>query len=115
MPLNDNGLNVMGNALRSAVTHLALHSGNPGSTGTNQTSAARVAATWTTTSAGDFSLTASKDFTGGAANGAVTHVGLWSAATGGTFYGSFPVTGDPAFNSSGQYRLNTLTIDGSST
>ena len=113
MALTDAALDVMGNALKGAATHASLHSANPGTTGTNATAAARQAVTWTGPSTGgDLTLSAQKTFTGGAASGAVTYVGLWSAATGGTFYGGFALTGDQAFNAAGEYTLTSLTLTG---
>lgn len=113
MALNNTALNVMADALRAAATHLSLHSADPGTTGTAVTSHARVAAAWpAATGSGDLSIS-NKNFTGGAANGAVTHVGLWSAATSGVFYGGFPLTGDQTSNAAGEYTVASLTIDGS--
>jgi hypothetical protein len=113
MPLTDAALDVMANALKSAATHASLHSANPGTNGANETSAARQAIAWDgPTSGGDLSLTGTEAFTGGAASGAVTHVGLWSAASGGTFYGGFALTGDQTFNAAGEYTLTEITITG---
>jgi hypothetical protein len=118
MPLNNTALNLMADALRGAATYIALHSADPGTTGANPTTAARVLASWpAATGSGDLVIT-SKNFTGGAANGAVTWVGLWSAATVGTFYGGFLIptggTNDLTFNAAGEYTLTNFTIDGSS-
>ena len=116
MPLNNTALNVMADALRGAAAYVALHVSDPGTTGLNPTTAARVAAAWPAASgSGDLNITG-KSFTGGAANGAVTWVGLWSAVTGGTFYGAFqiPASGnDLTFNAAGEYTLTSMTIDGS--
>ena len=116
MPLNDTALDVMGNALRAAATHISLHSAAPDASGSNQTSAARVAAAWPAAATGGDLVVTNKTFTGGAASGAVTHVGLWSAATAGTFYGSFAIptggTNDLTFNASGEYTLTNFTITG---
>ena len=114
MALNNTALNVMAEALRTAAGYLALHSADPGTTGTNPTSAARVGAAWPAASGSGDLIISNKSFTGGAANGAATYVGLWSAAVGGTFYGAFPLTGDVAFNSAGEYTIGSLTIDGAS-
>ena len=73
------------------------------------TSAARVAVTWTNT-AGDLS-SGSKNFTGGAASGPATHVGLWGALTGGTFYGWYPISGDQTFNAAGEFTITQVTLD----
>lgn len=113
MALNDTALNLMADALAAAAPYLSLHSADPGPTGTNETTAGRGTAEWGAASGGDIAITAAEAFTGGASNGAVTHVGLWSATTVGTFYGSFPVTGDQSFNSAGEYTLDTYTIAGS--
>lgn len=113
MPLNDTALDVMANALRGVAVYASLHSANPGTTGTSETSAGRQSITWTTpATGGDFALTASKNFTGGASNGAVTYVGLWSASTGGTFYGGFALTGDQTFNAAGEYTLTAVSLTG---
>ena len=113
MALNDAALTVAGSALSSAITHLAIHTADPGSTGLNPSSAARQPVTWTNTN-GD--LTASNiAFTGGAASGPATYVGYWSASTGGTFYGSDALTGDQTFNASGEYTITSAAINGAST
>lgn len=108
---NDNGKNAaLAGGLTNAITHLALHSANPGTTGTSPTSAARLAVAWNAPAAGSSSMTAAKNFTGGASNGAATFVGAWSAVTGGTFYGYWDITGDQTFNSAGEYTLDSLTL-----
>jgi hypothetical protein len=83
MALNNPAMVVAANALRAAMTHMQLHSGDPGAAGTaNVTSAARQPVTWSAATAdGDFGLSASVNFTGVAANGATTYVSLWSAIT----------------------------------
>lgn len=113
MPLNDAALNVGAGAIRTAITHLSLHSSTPNSSGSNETTAARVAAGWgAVAGSGDFSAT-NKAFTGVASSGAVTHVGFWSASTSGTFYGYQALTGDQTANSAGEYTVSTVSIDGS--
>lgn len=112
MALNDAALDLMAGALAGSALYLSLHSAAPSASGSNETSAARLAAGWSSASGGAISISAARAFTGGASNGAVTHVGLWSAATTGTFYGSFPVTGDASFNSAGEYTLDSLTVSG---
>jgi hypothetical protein len=97
----------------AAATHLALHTADPGATGLNPASSARVAAAWSGAVNGDL-VVINKSFTGGAANGPCTHVGFWSAVTGGTYYGSQALTGDTTFNSAGEYTVTLLTVNGSS-
>lgn len=110
MALNTAGLNyVLGTgSFVSAAVYLALHTADPGTTGTSPAASARVAASWGAASGGVVTTT-NKAFTGGAASGAVTHVGYWSASTTGTFYGSQALTGDTTFNSAGEYTITSLT------
>jgi len=113
--LNDPAMIVAANALRSAVTHIQLHSGDPGASGTsNVTTAARQAVTWSAATAdGDFGLASTVAFTGVASNGACTWISLWSAVSGGTWYGNFVLVGDQAANAAGEYNLTALTLNGS--
>lgn len=115
MPLNDAALDLMATALKNGATHMSLHSANPGTTGTSEiTAAGRQPIAWDgPTTGGDISLSGTEAFTGGTGGGAVTHVGLWSAATGGTFYGGFALTGDLTFNAAGEYTVQDVTINGS--
>ena len=47
VPLNNPAMVIAANALRAAMTHMQLHSGDPGASGTsNVTTAARQAVTW---------------------------------------------------------------------
>lgn len=114
MALNDTLLNVGADAMATAAAYLSLHTDTPDATGSNESTAARVAAGWpSATGSGDLSVS-NKSFTGGAASGPCKYVGLWSASTGGTFYGAYALTGDQAFNAAGQYTLTSLALDGSS-
>lgn len=95
-----------------AVTHLSLHSADPGATGASETTAARIAVTeasWNALAGGVATLGADKAFTGGAASGACTHFGCWTALTAGTWLGGGPNTGDQAFNAAGEYTLKAGT------
>lgn len=113
--LNDTAMAVAANALRAAMLYAQLHTAAAGGSGTsNVTTAARRPITWgSVTGAGDFGLSAQLDFTGGAANGPVYSVTLWSASTSGTYYGEFILGGDTAFNSSGLYSVTAIDLDGS--
>lgn len=113
MALTDATLEAIGTYLSTLVTHLSLHSADPGTTGINETTASRVAVTWAVDADGDLT-SGSKDFTGGASNGAVAYVGLWDASVGGTFRGSFALAGDNTFNAAGEYTVTQVTINGTS-
>lgn len=109
MPLNTNGLNAAATGVSNAAAYVSLHSALPDATGSNETTAARKAAAWQGAGA-TRDLVSTLSFTGGAASGPVTHAGLWSAASGGTFYGSIALTGDTTFNAAGEYNVTELTI-----
>lgn len=113
MPLTDGTLNLMGTYLTTIATHISLHSADPGTTGANSVGT-RVAASWSVDADGDLTLSSSAAFTGLTANQTVTHVGLWSASSGGTFRGGFSLSGDTSANSAGEYTVTGLTINGTS-
>lgn len=110
--LNNAALTAAGNGISSVITHLSLHSGNPGTTGTNQTTAARRPVSWTNNN-GTLKAT-NIEFTGGAGSGPVTHVGYWGAATSGVFYGYAALSGDTSFNAAGEYTVDEVTETASS-
>lgn len=112
MAFNDALLNAGVGAMQSAAPFLAIHTAVPDATGSNQSAAARVAAAWPAAANGDFGTLTNKAFTGGAASGAATHLGFWSASTAGTFYGWYALTGDQTFNSAGEYTLVSFTAPG---
>jgi hypothetical protein len=114
MPLNDTVLNIGANAMRSALAYVSLHHSIPNGAGNAETTAPRQPSAWAAPTNGDL-VSASINFTGGAANGPVKAVGFWNNAGGGTFYGYYPIgAGDQLFNASGQYTLGAFTLAGSS-
>lgn len=113
MPLTDATLDLLADELATLCPYASLHSADPGTDGSNETTAAREAVVFGSTD-GVLTMTGTETFTGGASGGDVTYVGLWSDVTGGTFRGSFPLTGDASFSSAGEFILNTLVISGTS-
>lgn len=95
-------------AMATAFPFISIHTAQPSTTGSNESAAARKNAGWST--ANGVLTSTSQSFTGGAASGAATHVGLWSASTAGTFGGWYALTGDQAFNAAGAYTVNPITI-----
>lgn len=105
--LSPTGLNDAATDFAARVGHLSLHSADPGTTGANETTAARMVPTMGA-SAGVASLTGTLAFTGGAASGACTWVGAWDAANT-TFLGKAQITtGDLTFNAAGDYTLDDV-------
>jgi len=111
---NNDGKAVMLGALRTAITHISLHSSSPSTTGANEVTGgdpayARVAVTatdWTAVDAGAFELDADQPFSG-PASGNCTHFGIWGS--GPTFYGGGAITGDTTFNAEGDFILKAGT------
>ncbi|MFW6090151.1 MAG: phage tail fiber protein [Gemmatimonadota bacterium] len=116
-PLVDNGKAValnylVGKTESLEVTHLALHSSDPGSSGANEVSGggySRVAVAsgdWDAPSSGELELNTDKSFST-PADQTVHSIGLWSASSGGTFLGYGTPTGDSAANSEGEYDVKS--------
>jgi hypothetical protein len=115
MALNDTILNIGAAAMQAAMTHMAIHTAQPNASGSNESAAARQAITWVTAANGDMVATVDLAFTGGAASGAATHAGFWSASSAGTFYGWYALTGDQTFNAAGEYTVTGISIPGTAT
>jgi hypothetical protein len=113
MAFNDTALNAGANAMAAAFPYLSLHTTGAVTSSTNESTAARVAAAWSSAATGDISVT-SKAFTGGAASGPAVRVGYWSAATAGTYGGGSLLTGDQTFNTAGEYTVTGITENGAS-
>lgn len=106
--LSPNGKNAMLDALAGLAVFASLHTGDPGTTGANEVSGgspayARKAITWNAAAAGALDNNANPVFDVPGST-TVSYVGLWSAASGGTFYGHFDVT-DEVFAGQGTYTL----------
>jgi hypothetical protein len=115
MALNDAALDVGGEAIAAAITHVSFHSGAPGAAGTtNLIAGGRFAINLDSTN-GDLALASAVNATGLTASATVAYLGLWSAATAGTYYGDVPrQSGDATVNASGEYTIDSLTIPASS-
>jgi hypothetical protein len=100
-------------ALGGVAVYASLHSDDPSTTGANEISGgspayARKAITWNTASAGNLDNNANPVFDVPAGT-TIKYVGLWSAVTSGTFYGSFDIT-DETFGAQGTYTLSDADI-----
>lgn len=113
MPLVNAAKHVMLDQLAGVAVFASLHSGDPSTTGANEISGgspayARKAITWNAASGGALDNNANPVFDVPAST-TVAHVGLWSAVTAGTFYGSMDVT-DEVFAAQGTYTLTDADI-----
>lgn len=113
MPLNDAALDIAGEAIASAVTHVQAFTAVPNAGGTNGIGA-RAPIDLVSTD-GDLSLATPVALTGLGASVAVGYFGLFTAATGGAFLGyATRTTGDDEANAAGEYTLQSLSIPASS-
>jgi hypothetical protein len=113
------GKNLMLDALKGtnptvAIAYASLHTAAPGESGTSEVTGgspayARKSVTFGTPSNGQMAATNQPvfDVPGGTT---VTHVGFWSAVSGGTFLGWSDVT-DESFAGQGTYTLTSATLD----
>ena len=115
MALTADGLKALMDDGNEAVFYAALGSGTTSGT---ENSAARVALTLGTPSTASPSVitvtNVPLNFTGTPA-ASVTNVLLFSASSGGTFYGNKALTGDSAYNAGGNYSITALTFTATAT
>ena len=107
------GLNAMGTGLTTLITHVSLHTADPGATGTSEATGgspayARKAITWAAWASGASSNTNAIIFDVPA--GTFTHIGYWSASTAGTYYGSRACTSQ-TFSGQGTYTIAIGDLD----
>jgi hypothetical protein len=99
-------------AMLGALTgtpYVSLHSADPGDTGANELAGVtRQAGALAAYSGGSRALTVATAHSV-AGGQTVAYVGLWSASSGGTFYGSFAVTNE-TFGGAGSYQVDPSTL-----
>lgn len=111
--LTDNAKNAMLNALGAAALYGSLHSADPGTTGANEISGgspayARKSLSWAAAAGGSKALQATFPVFDVYAT-TVAYVGMFSAASGGTYYGHWDVT-DEVFAGQGTYTVTSGSI-----
>lgn len=115
MALNSNALTVKVNSLAAAATWISAHTGDPGTTGTNEVtggSYARQQTTWSSASGSGPVTRAGLQVTIPIpAATTVTHFGLFTAVTGGTFEGFVDIT-DETFGAGGNLLVTPTLSDG---
>jgi hypothetical protein len=107
MPFTTEGLNnLLGTANAAGAAHAAVFNGDPSGAGSQI--GARVSIAFGTAAGGERALTTQPEFAvpGGQT---VTHIGYFTAATGGTLVYYHDVT-DEAFGEDGTYRLTSGTL-----
>lgn len=101
-------------AIGSAAAYISFHTADPGSTGTSEVtggSYARVQTTWG--SAASASKAGSQITANIPASTTITHWGLWTASSGGTFHYGGALSASESFGGAGTYLFTpTLTASG---
>ena len=101
-------------ALTAASTYVELHTGDPGSAGTANTSSVttREAVTWNTASAGEITASNQPAWTSWAGtNGQViTDLSFWGASSGGTFATSMPLSSDVTMATGDSLTLTSIIV-----
>lgn len=111
MAFNNAALNIGGQAMYDAITHLQLHSA--GTDPNANAVGSRVARSGSVAGSGDVTITGA--WTGLTSNQAVSFVSYWSASTAGTNYGGTANSGgDATANAAGEFNFS-VTEDGSAT
>lgn len=112
--LSPAGKNVMLDALGAVAVFASMHTADPGTAGTSEVTGgspayARKSITWFAASAGDLDNNANPVFDVPAGT-TVTHFGLWSAGSGGTFYGGGALSTAETFGGQGTYTLTDADV-----
>lgn len=91
------------------IDRMRLHSGDPGSAGTdNELGAGLIACTFNAAASGERVLASDVVFTGLGVSASVTHVSLW-LNSGTVFKASFTMTGAANANTDGAYTVKATT------
>lgn len=113
MALSPAGKNVALDAIAAVAGFASLHSADPSTTGANEITGgspayARKAHTWNAASSGNLDDSNQPVFDVPATT--VSHFGLWSASSGGTFYGGGALSASEVFTAQGTYTLTDCDI-----
>jgi hypothetical protein len=100
----------LGDTLETRLVWMGLKNGGSEISGGGYT---RKACTFTSDADGDLTLDATVSFTGTASQ-AVSEVAFYSANAAGTERAAWPLSGDAAFSSGGEYNVTAGTITGTS-
>ncbi|TYK47150.1 phage tail fiber protein [Actinomadura decatromicini] len=114
MGLSNAGKAVGLNAIGGVGLFVSLHTADPGTTGASEAAGgspayARQGCVWGAASAGSMSLSAAElfDLPGSVT---VSYFGVWSASSGGTFYGGGALSSPETSPAQWQYQLSNATI-----
>ena len=112
MALTSGALDAMLDHLDTLVTHVSAHTALPDGAGSAEVtggSYARQSVTFAAASGGNLN-SSNQPVIPIPAGTTITHLGLWSALSAGTFYGSIDIT-DETFSSAGNYTVTDLDVN----
>lgn len=114
MALTNAAKHVMLNELATVAVFVSLHTADPTTVGDNEVTGgspayARKAITWNTAASGALDSSNAPVFDVPAGT-TVTHFGLWSLVSSGTFYGGGALSANEAFTAQGTYTLSDADI-----
>lgn len=114
MGLSTTGKNLMLDALGAVAVYASLHTADPGTSGTSEVAGgspayARKAITWNAAASGNLDNNANPTFDVPAGT-TITHFGLWSASSGGTYYGGGSLSASESFTGQGTYNLTDADV-----
>jgi hypothetical protein len=114
MALNDAAKNAMLDHFGTLASYVSLHTADPGSGGAAEVTGgtpayARKTVTWNAATGANLDNNANPVFDVPGST-TVTHCGLWSAATGGTFYGGFALSANEIFGGQGTYTFTDIDV-----
>jgi hypothetical protein len=117
--LNNNGKNEMLDGLSAVAVYAALHTEDPGTTGTAEVTGgspayARKSISWAAAASGALTTNAQIVFDVPAST-TIKYLGYWSAVTTGTFYGSRALSANETYAGQGTYTIASGDIDESVT
>lgn len=115
MALSNSGKDVMLDELATVAVYASLHTADPGTSGTSEVtggspSYARQSITWNAASAGNLDSSNQPVFNIPSGT-TVAYFGLWSASSGGTFYGGGSLSSSETFAAQGTYTLTDADVN----
>ena len=106
----DAAVNAIRALLTSNIGHLSAHTADPGATGASEVAGSTRGSSTFPAASGGTGSTGSQGSIAIPGAAAVTHVGLWTAASGGTYVTSFALSPTETFSSAGGTLKYTPTL-----
>lgn len=105
MPLTDAERNYLADTEAARLLYVSLHTSDPGTSGTGETSGGGYARQALSFSAASSGTAVATEVTFDVGAGTYTHFGTWTASTGGTFRGGNSLSTSAVISPSGQVKV----------